>query len=91
MGTDTLDSADNDADLSAKDYLLQERHYQITSNYEHLCKISNSSNSNTLVKPFLLCLEQLLEIVTSPAFAKAYSSNEEATSYVRKNDNAERK
>jgi len=51
------------ADSTGREYLFQERHYQITSNYSHLAKISKSSN--TLVKPFLICLEKLLNILMS--------------------------
>ena len=51
------------ADSTGRTYLFQERHYQITSNYSHLAKISKSSN--TLVKPFLICLEKLLNILMS--------------------------
>jgi hypothetical protein len=51
------------ADSTTREYLFQERHYQITSNYSHLAKISKSCNSNTLVKPFLICLEKLLSIL----------------------------
>ena len=75
------DTTENDEDVSAKDYVLQERHYKITSNYEHLCKISNSSNSNTLVKPFLLCIEKLLDILTSQKLSKEYSSFKEEPFY----------
>ena len=57
------DSHENEGDFSA--YILQERHFQITADYSHLSKISNSHNSNTLVKPFLTCLEKLLNILLS--------------------------
>ena len=45
------------------DYNLQERHYQITANYEHLCELGNANDSNSFVKPFLEAIIKLVNII----------------------------
>ncbi|CAF0784780.1 unnamed protein product [Brachionus calyciflorus] len=59
-----VSSDEEDLFLSANDYSIQERHYHFTSNYEHLCELSNADNSNTQIKPFILCIQKIFEILT---------------------------
>jgi len=49
--------------ITAYECSLEEFHFQITSNYEHLRELSSSKNSPSFVRPFLNCLEKLFDIV----------------------------
>jgi len=42
-----------------------ERYNLITSDYDHLCELSRSNNTNTLVRPFLDCYDKLFSILTN--------------------------
>jgi hypothetical protein len=42
-----------------------ERCNAITSDYDHLCELSRSNNTNTLVRPFLDCYDKLFSILTT--------------------------
>jgi hypothetical protein len=60
------DESEEDEDLfmSTNDSRIQERYHELTSNYEHLSKLASStSNSNTLNKPFLDCLQTLFDLL----------------------------
>jgi hypothetical protein len=51
------ESEDDDIYLSTNDL------YQITSNYDYLAELSNSQHTSTLVKPFLVCIEKLFNVL----------------------------
>ncbi|RNA11997.1 hypothetical protein BpHYR1_022538 [Brachionus plicatilis] len=57
------DQENEDLFLSANDYSIQERHYHFTSNYEHLCELSNATNSNTQNEPFIKCIRKMFDII----------------------------
>jgi hypothetical protein len=59
------ENLDDDVDLflSANDYLLQEKHYNYTSNYDHLVELSEANDSNSPIKPFLICIEKFFKIL----------------------------
>lgn len=50
-----------------------ERFNLITSDYDHLCELSNSNNTNTTIRPFLNCFDKLVCILTSKIGTSLFS------------------
>ena len=70
--------------ISAYECNLEEFHYQITSNFDHLCKLSNSKYSLSAIKPFLNCLEKLFDTLLDRVEFKLFDDDSKKTT-VRKN------
>ena len=60
-----MDDKTGNVYISAHECNLQEFHCQITSNYDHLCKLGNSKKSSSQIKPFLDCYYKIFCILTA--------------------------
>ncbi len=56
---------DEDTTYQEIDIVDDEKCNEITSDYDHLCELSNSNETNTMIKPFLNCFEILFCILTN--------------------------
>jgi hypothetical protein len=62
---DSVNDFEEDEDLyvSTNDNLVQEKHYQQITNFDRLIELSDANDSNSPIRPFLICIEKLFHIL----------------------------
>ncbi len=67
---DSVNDFEEEEDLyvATNDNLVQEKHYQQITNYDRLIELSDANDSNSPIKPFLICIEKLFHILIKGLF-----------------------